>query len=175
MILNYPATFASVTTNELVMAGGTSDLRTRQVGTDTIRMFASRSGLAYEQVAEIDGNSGEPRLIHWNPLNLQAYTVAIAAGVLTFATVFSRVEGQGGVADNLDSIAGGAVGDVIMLTPFDAAGAPITVRHAQGGADQIFLSGGANFLMDGAEDFLMLLFDPIKNGWQEVSRSENHV
>ena len=79
-------------------------------------------------------------------IGVPASATAIASGVLTitgnrFNTI--AVSGEGGLADTLDTIAGGKLGDRIIL---QRSGAAITVTH-NAGTNGIMLIGNANVTM----------------------------
>lgn len=94
-------------------------------------------------------------------------TLSIAGGLLTPTKNIHLASGEGGMADNLDSIAVTALPDGSTLILGNSSGsAAITVRS---GIGNILLSSSGNFTLSATSDRLEL----IRNGanWQEVTRS----
>ena len=97
-------------------------------------------------------------------------TLTIAAGVITATQSYHAVDTEGAAAsDDLDTINGGAEGDLLIIYPINAAHT-IVAKHATGNLN---LAGGADFTMDEDDDFLMLLHDGAL--WQQIGRAENHA
>ena len=98
-----------------------------------------------------------------------------AGGLLTPVDhTYLSVRGNGLAADNLDTIAAGFAGQVILIRPGGAE--DITVRHNQSAASgmNILLAGGAACLLDDTADTLLLIYDTTldTNGaWIEVARN----
>ena len=77
-------------------------------------------------------------------LNLQDSTeLTIATGAITKIQAFHRVDGESDLDDNLDTINGGAAGDVLVLVPENIA-RNITIKHGTG---NIVTPGGTDFLI----------------------------
>lgn len=103
-------------------------------------------------------------------------TVTLVSGKFTRTKgqTFYRVAGEGGAADALTDIEGGA-GDealvdneLIILAIADAADA-ITVTH---GAGILEATGAANWAMDNLKDLLFLRYDLDNTKWVEVGRDD---
>ena len=99
-----------------------------------------------------------------------AEIVAIASNVAVMPASHSRnllLAGQGGVADDLVSIAGYAAGDMIVIAPAND-GVAITIKN-----DDDYLNlQGVDFIMNNANDSMILLNNG-SNKWRELSRSAN--
>jgi len=92
-------------------------------------------------------------------------TGTIAAGVLPAPTVtYQNVAGQGGVADDLDTITAGTTGQYLIIKPSDGA-VTITVTTA----GNIVTIGGNDFVMNDIEDTMTLIYDG--TNWIEISRN----
>jgi hypothetical protein len=88
-------------------------------------------------------------------------------GAIAATSNIVSVDGAGAAADNLDNITGGSAGQRIRLVPDDAVGAPVTLRHAQGGAGQIFCPNGLDLGMNTPTDYIELYCDG--TDWEVVS------
>ena len=96
--------------------------------------------------------------------------LTIAVGVITVTQSFHRVDTEAdGVSDDLDTINGGAEGDLLIFRP-DNAARTVVAKHGTGNLN---LAGGADFTMDEDDDWLELLYDGAL--WQQIGRSENHA
>uniref|UniRef100_A0A6M3KV48 Uncharacterized protein n=2 Tax=viral metagenome TaxID=1070528 RepID=A0A6M3KV48_9ZZZZ len=96
--------------------------------------------------------------------------LTIAAGVITATQSWHTVDtAADGATDDLDTINGGTEGDLLIISPNNAA-RTVVAKHGTGNLN---LASGADFTMDEDDDFLMLLYDG--TNWQELSRSENHA
>ena len=97
-------------------------------------------------------------------------TLTIATGVITATQTYHAVDTEAaGATDDLDTINGGAEGDLLIIFPVDATHT-VVAKHGTGNLN---LAAGVDFTMDENDDFLMLLYDGAL--WQELSRSENHA
>lgn len=119
-------------------------------------------------------SAAEPRFGHTLPLNLRSSsTLTVSTGAITVGvaagTAWYVINGEGAAADNLDSINGGATGDIIILMKGDAN---ITLRDAADSAGNIVLGGtGVTFVMDDAEDIACLFYNG--SNWCMLSRESN--
>jgi len=93
----------------------------------------------------------------------------IATGVVTIDHSVERIflTGEGGVADNLDTINGGYNGQVVICSAASSS-VDITAKDATGN-----LSLAGDFVMDHAYDTLTLVY--WQSTWKEMSRSGNSV
>ena len=91
--------------------------------------------------------------------------VTIAAGEITATQSFHRVEVQSGSTDDLDTINGGAVGDLLVLMADDAT-EDIVVKDGTG------IKCAGDFTMDHTEDKIMLIKAETSE-WHELARSSN--
>ncbi len=103
--------------------------------------------------------------------------LTIATGDVTRTQTWHRIDGQGDAADQLDGIAGGADGMLLILTPQAPGGAPITIAHDQnnGLVNNIIMANGDSYLMDGVDNYIMFIYDVIvdTNGaWVELCRAQ---
>ncbi|KKN05682.1 hypothetical protein LCGC14_1084930, partial [marine sediment metagenome] len=99
-----------------------------------------------------------------------------AGGDITRTQVFHSVDTNAdGGTDNLDGIAGGADGMLLLIRP-NNDGRTVIVRHNQNAAatKNILLAGGDNATLDDISDTLLLLYDAAldTNGaWVELARA----
>jgi hypothetical protein len=93
-----------------------------------------------------------------------AYTVA--TGAITVTTSNCTVAGEGGAADDLESILGGTSGDIIVLRAASAA-VTITVK------DNSTLKLEGDCVLDNDEDTIMLMKTGSGDNWVEITRSNN--
>lgn len=91
----------------------------------------------------------------------------IVDGAITITSSRVAVYGQGGVADNLDTINGGEEGTLLYLRAGSGT-VDITVRDD----GNINLDGAVDFTMDTTLDKIVLLKNP-SGDWDEISRSNN--
>lgn len=94
--------------------------------------------------------------------------LTINGGIITATTNFHSIDGEGDLADNLDTIAGGVHGQLLAIRA-ENPGRPITVTQA----DNIDLNVAGNFVMNNVNDILFLLYDAVWGQWHEISRSDN--
>ena len=95
----------------------------------------------------------------------QFLDLTVASGVITVTSPLHQVIGEGGAADDVDTINGGVEGDEIVLRAQDSA---VTITFMDG-TGNLALSG--NFAADHNSDLLTLVFDG--TNWLEKSRSNN--
>lgn len=101
---------------------------------------------------------------------LEKQTTTISSGAITATASDIYLSGEGGAADDLDTINGGVEGAVVVLHN-SPGGYTITVKHNTG---NLRLSGSADFGMDGRSDTITLIYRSTGlTGWMEVSRSNN--
>lgn len=98
-------------------------------------------------------------------LNLgSATTLVISAGVVTVTKSRHRVDTESSAAsDDLDTISGGAAGDVLIIQTVSNARV-VTVRHNVG---NIWLSGQGNVVLDNQRRSLKLVYDSTVSLWVE--------
>jgi len=136
---------------------------------------AKRSGIFFGTALEAIA-SGQTDTIHvrveqadrgMNPGFFKYHgATAIVGGVLALGTPCSgihKVGGEGAAADDLDSITGGVIGDIIILEYSDAT---ITVK------DGTINLAGVDCILDNAADKLVLVKAP-SGSWDELTRSGN--
>lgn len=92
-----------------------------------------------------------------------ATSQTIAGGVVTLLNNFHRLDGQGGVADDLDTVNGCLAGTVITISIVDDT---ITVKDGTGN-----IQCNGDFAMDSTLDTFTMMFDG--TNWLEISRSNN--
>lgn len=85
-------------------------------------------------------------------------TIASGAFALTANKYHYKVAGEGGSADNLDSITGGAEGKVIVLRPSSGT-VDITIRDTGGGTGNIRTPGQASIVLAELADYAILVND----------------
>lgn len=89
------------------------------------------------------------------------------AGAVAPTQSFHAVAGAGSAADDLDTIAGGVVGTILVLMAADGANT-ITIRNGNG---NILNAGGASIALDNIEDTVMYIFDG--SNWLQIAHSDN--
>lgn len=103
-----------------------------------------------------------------------AIELTISGGAIAKTKAYHTITVEGGAgsgADQLDTVTGGAEGEILILKT-TTSGADDTVTIANGtGADTFILAGGANFVMDHADDRIMFIHNGTE--WVEISRSDN--
>ena len=104
---------------------------------------------------------------HYHPiLNLGAPTIlTIAGGIVTRVRSNHRLAGQGGAADDLDTINGGVEGDLLILRASNSA-VTITLKDGTGN-----IRMPADMTLDHADDVELLYFDG--TNWLEITGSSN--
>lgn len=146
-----------------------------------LALKARDTGVGEAEVARLVG-AAEPRLGYTLPLNLRArveltldsngtITIGVTAGTAWYTV---DTEADAGT-DDLNGIIAGVTGDIIVLSPANAARTTVAKHIAMVSppAKSLNLSSGVDFTMDEDDDFLVLLYDG--SAWQEISRSENHA
>lgn len=97
-----------------------------------------------------------------------AGALTIATGAIAVTKSFHKVDTEaGGATDDLDSITGGAEGDVLVLKAADGTHT-VVCKHGTG---NLRLDGSADFSLDNADDSITLIFDG--TNWLELARSNN--
>ena len=100
-------------------------------------------------------------------------TLTVASGVVAIYTAkrYYTLAGEGGAADNLDTINGGIDGYEIILRAVNTA-VTITVKHGTG---NIYLNAAADFALDNSADTLHLLYDKSLAKWLEIGRADGGI
>lgn len=100
-------------------------------------------------------------------------TATIATGVLTrtASAGYHKVAGEGGAADELDSITGASLtkGERLRLQ-IASATAPITLKHLVGTLE---LTGSADWVMSSIYDYIDLQYDETGTKWVEIGRHDH--
>lgn len=99
-------------------------------------------------------------------------TETLSNNEISYTAPFLTVLSEGGANDELDQIAGGQDGDMLLLQP---GSENITARHLTGtdGTKRLALSGATDFTLSAKNDKLWLVYQTDTNKWCEVSRSSN--
>jgi len=105
--------------------------------------------------------------------------LTVATGSVTATDSYHSIAGEGGVADQLDKIAGGVDGQLLILRASSDT-VTITVAHNQsaGAGDNILLNADTNYAMDDIDDCLTLIFDAgldTAGAWVELSRGAGNI
>jgi parallel beta-helix repeat protein len=104
-----------------------------------------------------------------NPLALTLASNAVTIpGYRREPILMITLAGEGGAADQLDTIFGGIPGQIVVLTAFSG-----TVDITVTGVNNIYTAGGASFLLDNTPDIIMLQKSAALNAWVEITRSNN--
>jgi len=167
-------THANITVgNDIIFATDAGVIRPPSADDNYTALQARNNGVANVDIARLQG-AAEPRFRHIAPINYgpeQDHT--IAAGVITIDnnSGYISVIVQGGAGsgnDDLDTINGGAEGDLIVLKSNTSGGADtVTVTEA----GNIILNAAGNFAMNHVDDRIMLIYNGAS--WCEISRSDN--
>ena len=90
--------------------------------------------------------------------------LTISAGSVTATTGRHSIEVESGTTDDLNSIAGGTAGQLLLIS--SATGWPIVVKHNVG---NIALAGGSDVTLSGMGDMLFLRYDATLSRWIQTS------
>ncbi|KKL91003.1 hypothetical protein LCGC14_1899040, partial [marine sediment metagenome] len=105
--------------------------------------------------------------------------LTITSGVVTRTNLMHTLAGEGGAADNLVGISGGADGMLLMLHAVSDA-VTITVKHNDTGGEssngtRIFFSDNSDVSLDDIDDLLILIYDSAldssNGGWMGLASS----
>jgi hypothetical protein len=91
-----------------------------------------------------------------------------AGGDVTVTSSYATLAGDGGIADNLDTINGGVNGQTLILRAVSDA-VDITVRDD----GNIKVAGAIDFVLDSYYDTITLIYDSTLTKWLEISRATN--
>jgi hypothetical protein len=94
-------------------------------------------------------------------------TLTIASGAVTATRSFHLIAGEGGSADDLETINGGNDGQILVLRASDDA-VTITVKSTGN-----VVTSGSDMVLDNANDTITLMYDSNLTKWLELSRSNN--
>ena len=103
-------------------------------------------------------------------LNYDAETeLTISSGTVAATQTVNRIDTENDdPSDDLDTVTGGTIGDILIFRP--ASASRTVVVQDGGGANGFRLNGSVNFTMDNVYDILQCIFTP-NSEWQEISRS----
>jgi hypothetical protein len=93
--------------------------------------------------------------------------VTIASGAITISSGYHIIAGEGGAADDLNTINGGTDGKILIIRASNSA---VTIT-AKDGTGNLALNG--DFAMDNEQDTLYLIYDVSLSVWLEIARSNN--
>ena len=103
-----------------------------------------------------------------------AVELTISGGAVAKTKAYHTITVEGGIgagADQLDTVTGGAEGEILILkATTSGANDQVTIANATG-ADTFILAGGANFVMDTIDDRIMCIHNGTE--WVEISSSNN--
>ncbi len=95
-------------------------------------------------------------------------SVTIASGAVTVTAPMMVIDTEAGAAtDDLDTISGGATGQVLIIQSANSA-RDVVVKHGTG---NLFLTGRVDFTLTGTRDKLVLLYSAPE--WHEIGRGDN--
>ena len=135
------------------IVAGTAGLKVKNVSSSA-EMFAWNAAGEIKQISGFKTNLGS------------ATELTIAAGVVTCTRSFHTIDTQSDDAsDDLDTINGGAHGDILVLHAANSA-RTVVVKDGTGN-----IRCAGDFSLDNAEDTIMLIHDG--SNWLEISRSDN--
>jgi len=96
-------------------------------------------------------------------------TLTISGGAITITGGYHRLGGEGGAADDLDTINGGQDGQILVLRALSDS-VTITVKDGTGN-----LSLEGDCTLDNYHDTITLIYDGATASWLEIARSNNGV
>jgi hypothetical protein len=103
-----------------------------------------------------------------------ATELTISGGAVTKTKAYHKITVEGGTGsgnDDLDTCAGGAEGEILILQATTSGGSDtVTVKNGTG-AGAFILAGGADFALDHIDDRLICIHNGTE--WVEISRSNN--
>jgi len=141
---------------------------------------ATHSGSAHHTQSHDHSAAGDGQTLQ--PLNLDLTsptTLTIVSGDITVTQDYHLIAGEGASDDNLDGIAGGSAGRLLLIRP-SSDSVTITVRSNRnaGAVNNILLPDGQEVILDEEESMLLLAYDPVldTNGaWVELTRGAGVV
>lgn len=149
-------------------------IETRDSDDSYIEIFTRRNTVGLIAVARLF-SAVQPRFGHSLPINMRTPTaLTIALGVITVGVAnpgaWYVVDTEAAAAtDDLDTINGGADGDIIVLKAANDA-RTVVVKHATG---NLRLDGLVDFSLDNTLDRITLQYDATAAVWCELSRANN--
>lgn len=148
-----------------VKANSTQSVDTMQVQNSTgdAMIEFENTGIIRNSSLIVGGSAGASQ----GELRLTLAGATISGGVLAVTNTVTRVIGQGGVSDTLDTINTCTDGDLVILRAFDDA-ATITISDGTG---NIQTAGSVNFALNSDLDtWTAICFN---GDWTEIARSDN--
>jgi len=98
--------------------------------------------------------------------NTTATSATIASGAITYSSVYTKVDTEGGASsDNLHTINGGTIGDIVFISLINSSRV-ITLQHLVG---NIALHPGKSVSFYDTQDFIALRYDGSR--WVDFGRS----
>jgi len=157
------ATSVLTTAGDLLVASGANTLSRLARGSDNQTLMMDGTSLNWETVSASGGNFG----------NFADYT--ISSGIITTTTKCIEIDTEGGAGtDDLDAIAGGTEGDILIAKSENTARDPTFVDTGAGSINKMILAG--NFTLDSKNDSITLIARENAGEefvWYEISRSNN--
>jgi hypothetical protein len=107
------------------------------------------------------------------PVNLDVSVITISSGSITPTRSAHVLAGEGGADDDLDAIAGGEAGDILVLS---GGAQTMTVTHATPPTStRIILSESVRLILNDATEALTLMYFGSSIGWVETNRSKRYT
>lgn len=135
-----------------------------------------------ERYPEILAETGHYIIDHLRLRGVESPAVtALAAGPLKVISggVISVADTEGYItidtenedaADDLTDIVGGVTGQLLMIRQKEDT-REVTVKHNAGGAEEIYLGGGADYILNYRWKPMLLIKSATGGGWWEVARA----
>ena len=130
----------------------------------------SQNGSAVTMTMDVSNNVAIPNgsLSVAGKYNITRGDITIASGAITPTTSYVRLDTQSAASsDDLDTINGGAVGDIVILET-RISSRDVVVKDGTG---NLGLAGGADFTLVNKSSTITLIYDG--TAWLEISRSSN--
>jgi hypothetical protein len=128
----------------------------------------------YQSITDNNINNALTDTLNWkiwdvtvNKFNTTANTATISGGAITYTGAYMVIDTEGGAAtDDLDTINGGSVGDILFLREANNA-RTVTIKHGAGNI--AFHPGGKDVVLFDIQDYIVLQYDGVT--WVQFSRS----
>jgi hypothetical protein len=128
----------------------------------------------YQSITDNNLNNALTDTLNWkiwdvtvNKFNTTPNTATISGGAITYTGAYMVIDTEGGAAtDDLDTINGGSVGDILFLRETNNA-RTVTIKHGVGNI--AFHPGGKDVVLFDTQDYIVLQYDGA--AWVQFSRS----
>jgi hypothetical protein len=151
------------TRGDIIRGDSSGDAERLAVGTANQVLTSDGTDAAWSSDATLDD------LTINNKLNTQSNAATISSGAITYSGAYMVVDTEGAASsDTLDTISGGSVGDIVIISTANSA-RDIIIPHNSG---NILSRTGTSTTLSDANDRVAYEFDGSK--WQSLFRSVNN-